>query len=137
MHFNGLSPLAEGFPNIELRSGTFCFDIHNAADLLRITLDLESQRFEVEWRVENLLASTHYGPYHTARVVLTVHGVSEFSSSNRLSLNPEHAEGIDFIEYIPGAGEAGALRFMFTSVGEMSLLGTRCDLTYAVTSVRL
>lgn len=132
MKFEGLHPLTEGFPHIELQSGEFCFDVHNSADLIRMGLDFETRQFEVEWRVENLLASSHYGPYRTARLVVSVAGISAFSGFGQLDSARGESPGIDFIEYIPSVDGPGLLRFVFTSSGAMSLSGTECKLIYSV-----
>lgn len=131
MRFTGLEPLAEGFPHTELSSGEYRFDIHNAADLVRMRLDIEHRQFDVEWRVENLLASTYYGNYSNAVVMLRVVGVTQFSGSCHVDTDPNKAPGVDFIEYTPQSGTLGALRFVFTSAGEISISGSGCELHLA------
>lgn len=128
MRFTGLEPLTEGFPHTELNSGEYRFDIHNSADLVRMSFNFEHRHFDVEWRVENLLASAHYGSYSTAVVTLRVAGLTEFSGSGQVETDPGHATGVEFIEYIPGSGQSGALRFVFTSAGEIALSGSDCEL---------
>jgi hypothetical protein len=95
-------------------------------------LDFKSQRFDVEWHAENLLASAHYGPYRTAQVVLSVVGVSGFAGSGQLEVDPGEVVGIEFIEYMPSRYGPGAIRLVFTTSGEVSLSGTSCELRYSV-----
>lgn len=128
MRFTGMEPLSEGFPHTELSSGEYRFDIHNAADLVRMDLDFARCQFELEWRVENLLASAYYGPFRRGVVILRVAGLTEFFGSAHVVIDPTGECGVDFIEYVAGSGISGALRFVFTSAGEISVSGSDCGL---------
>lgn len=127
-----MAPLAGGFPHTELRSGTTLFDVHNAGVLIRMGLNFESARFDVEWQVDNLLETCAVGAYRTARVLLTITGVTDFSGQGKLGSGPEREEEIDFIEYLPAYPEGGAIRFVFTASGEVLISGTDCELDFVV-----
>ncbi len=132
MRFQHMQALAVGLPHTELRSDMAVFDIHNAGVLERMHFDFEAKRFDVEWRVQNLLEDERIGPYRTARIVLSIKGITGYFGSGELRTDPTEAVGIDFIEYLPGEERTGTVRLVFTSSGEISVSGTDCELRHTV-----
>lgn len=132
MRFHQMQSLTASFPNIELRSGEAVFDIHNAGVLERMNLDFEAKSFEVSWRVENLLGDARIGRYRSARIVLSVKGVTACSGLGEIFADSGEEVGIDFIDYSPDQERTGMVRFVFTSSGEVSVWATDCVLYYTV-----
>lgn len=115
--FQGLTAFRSEFPNVEVETSSGLFDLHNAADLDGLEVDLAAGELMVRWTVKPEAWRRDDKRSAVARLVLVCGGVREISGSGRIELAGEDGRVLDYIEYVRGPDP----RLVFSWVGGFSL----------------
>lgn len=101
IEFRGFGGFREKVPNVEIRTDTGVFDLHNAAEFQGFEFDADSESLTLRWTVE---PDQWLGDDRAAvgRLVLTCGKVYRLQLDGKIEPRDADARVLDYVEYLPG-----------------------------------
>ena len=133
MQFDGMKPLAERIPTVEVEGSFGSLDLHNDALLRDIAYIVTDRTLRFSWTLKQAAWSATNTPEPVDRptvasAALIVSGVSSLECSGFLQANSTEPMGLEFLEYRRIASGVGEMRFVFDTDAEFVVRASRCEL---------